>query len=86
MVLKSVDANCARFLDILQRMEGCLCFTDAGSDICIRSSLIVQNAAELGEAVHLIQCLALDFDGCVVGYDGLEHLGLRSVDGDAQST
>ncbi|KAH3840211.1 hypothetical protein DPMN_113656 [Dreissena polymorpha] len=67
-------------------MEGCSCFTDAGSDICIRSSLVVQNATEIGEAVHLLQRFALDCDGCVVGCDGPEHLALPSVDGEAQSS
>ncbi|KAH3874297.1 hypothetical protein DPMN_037539 [Dreissena polymorpha] len=66
-------------------MEGCKCFTDAGSDICIRSSLIVQDAAEMSEAVHLLKRLALDC-GCVVGCVGLEHLSLLSVDGEALSS
>ncbi|KAH3841140.1 hypothetical protein DPMN_114598 [Dreissena polymorpha] len=67
-------------------MEGCSCFTKAGSDICIRSSLVVLNAAEIGEAVHLLQRLALDYDGCVVECVGSKHLALPSVDGEAQSS
>ncbi|KAH3888732.1 hypothetical protein DPMN_012772 [Dreissena polymorpha] len=59
-------------------MEGCSCLTNAGSDICIRSSLVVQNAAEIGEAVHLLQRLALDCGGCVVGCVGPDHLALLS--------
>ncbi|KAH3840514.1 hypothetical protein DPMN_113964 [Dreissena polymorpha] len=64
-------------------MEACSCFTEAGSDICISSSLVVQNAAEIGEAVHLFQRIALDCDGCVVGCIGPEHLALPFVDGQA---
>ncbi|KAH3829115.1 hypothetical protein DPMN_131103 [Dreissena polymorpha] len=52
----------------------------------IISSLIIQNAAEIVEAVHLLQRIALDCDGCVVGCVYLEHLALPSVDGEAQST
>ncbi|KAH3702104.1 hypothetical protein DPMN_077106 [Dreissena polymorpha] len=66
-------------------MEGCSCFTDAGSDVYNLSSLVVQNADEVGEAVHLLQRLALDWDGCVVGCVGPEHLALSSVDGEALS-
>ncbi|KAH3778078.1 hypothetical protein DPMN_179531 [Dreissena polymorpha] len=65
-------------------MEGCWCFTDAGSDICICSSLVDQNAAEIGEAVHHL-LLALDCDGCVVWMCCPKHLALPSVDGEAQS-
>ncbi|KAH3785940.1 hypothetical protein DPMN_164036 [Dreissena polymorpha] len=67
-------------------MEGCSCFTDAGSDICIRSFLVVKNAAEIGEAVNLIHRLTMDCDGCVVGCDDHEHLAIPSVDGEAQSS
>ncbi|KAH3849605.1 hypothetical protein DPMN_092008 [Dreissena polymorpha] len=67
-------------------MEGFSCFNYADSDICIGSSLVVQNAAETGEAVQLLQHLALDSDGCVVGCIGPEHLALPSVDGETQSS
>ncbi|KAH3807556.1 hypothetical protein DPMN_135901 [Dreissena polymorpha] len=66
-------------------MEGCSCFTDAGCDVCIRSSLVIQDAAEVVEAVHLLQCLALGCDWCVVGCIGPKHLALLYVDGEAQS-
>ncbi|KAH3700030.1 hypothetical protein DPMN_074995 [Dreissena polymorpha] len=59
-------------------MESCSYFTDTGSDIGIRSSLVVQNSAEICEAVHIPLRLSLDCDGCVVGCVDLEHLALPS--------
>ncbi|KAH3813970.1 hypothetical protein DPMN_142444 [Dreissena polymorpha] len=67
-------------------MEGCSSFTDAGIYICFLSSLVVQNAADKDVAVHLLQRLALDCDGYVVGCVGLEHIALQSVDGLVQSS
>ncbi|KAH3849150.1 hypothetical protein DPMN_091546 [Dreissena polymorpha] len=72
-------ASCAGSQAVSQLTEGCLCFTDAGFDICIRSSMVFKNAADIAEAAALVQCLALDCNGCVLEYVGLEHLVLPSV-------
>ncbi|KAH3805434.1 hypothetical protein DPMN_133737 [Dreissena polymorpha] len=61
------DAFRIRSSDVLQLMEGCSYFTDVGSDICIRSSSVVQYAVEIDEAVHLLQPFALDSDVCAIG-------------------
>ncbi|KAH3888181.1 hypothetical protein DPMN_012211 [Dreissena polymorpha] len=76
MCLPEVRCVCP---SVLQLMEGCSCFTDAGYDICIRSSLVFPNAAEIGEAVHLLQRLALNCHGLVVG-EGTEVTFLGKLD------
>lgn len=48
--------------------------------------MVAHDAAEIGEAFHHFQHLALDCDGCVVGCVGIEHLVLPSVDSEAQSS
>ncbi|KAH3785265.1 hypothetical protein DPMN_163350 [Dreissena polymorpha] len=46
------------------------------SDVCIRSSMVIQNAAEIGESVER---LAVDYDGFVLGCFGLEYIACPSV-------
>ncbi|KAH3860118.1 hypothetical protein DPMN_023009 [Dreissena polymorpha] len=62
------DADCTGSPDVIQLMKVCSFFTDPGSDVCVRSFVVIQNAAEIlvGEAIHLLHRLALDCDGCVV--------------------
>ncbi|KAH3768673.1 hypothetical protein DPMN_169893 [Dreissena polymorpha] len=48
--------------DLFQLTDGCSCFADAGSDVYIRSSIVVHDAADKGEAVNLIKRLDLDCD------------------------
>ncbi|KAH3691350.1 hypothetical protein DPMN_190907 [Dreissena polymorpha] len=88
MVLKSpilMSDNFVGFQHVLHIIEGYSWFTYADSDICILSSLVVKNAAEIGDAAQLLQRLALDYYLCVFGCVGLDKIALTSVDDEAQS-
>ncbi|KAH3716868.1 hypothetical protein DPMN_059599 [Dreissena polymorpha] len=67
-------------------MESCSCFTDGGSVVCIRSFMVIQNAAEISEAVT--SSSALPRTVMIVSLDAfvLEHLAFPSVSGEACSS
>ncbi|KAH3727365.1 hypothetical protein DPMN_053299 [Dreissena polymorpha] len=78
------DSIPAGSTDVLQLTEDCLCFSNAGSDVCIFSFMAVQDIVDIGGAVNLLRNLTLDCGRCVVGCVVHEQ-DIPSVDDQTQS-
>ena len=66
--------------DVLWGYERCSCLPDVGLNICICSSLLVDNAPKVGESLDLFQVVVSQLHHFSDGGVDFQDLGLVGVD------
>lgn len=63
--------------DILELNEGCSCFANSCLDICVCTTLLVKDAAQVDEGLVFIQGTSIQYDWILACGFYLEDLGLE---------
>ena len=72
------DSN--RSPDVFEHDECCSCLADSGCDVSVCASLLVNQATQVDERLHLPDVLSTNCDWCVGNCVHLHKLGLLPVD------